>query len=78
MVVTGDQPVKNMSRLDNNPGMSYGGGFQLMSTDKVAKPPLRGLDQSSLLPDVTEKINVIEGSDGRYYVADAKENPQDM
>jgi len=75
--IGGDLPVKNVGRLDINSGMTYGGGFQINSPEKIKKPPLRGLDQKSFLPDVTEVKNMVEGSDGRFYLAEKDFNAGD-
>ena len=73
-----DMPVVNRAmHTDFTPGMSYGGGFQLMTPNKPEGGGLRGLDQSGANPDLAfvEQKKMIQGSDGRFYVGD-KEVPE--
>lgn len=69
-----DQPIVHRDKMtDLNPGMTYGGGFQIFSPEKGQKGEIRGLDQSTTLPDLqfTEQKMMIAGDDGKgLYVGD--------
>ncbi|GMH90511.1 hypothetical protein TrST_g8993 [Triparma strigata] len=68
-----DQPIVHRDKMtDLNPGMTYGGGFQIFSPEKGVKGEIRGLDQTTTLPEMQymEKKMMIEGDDKKLYVGD--------
>ena len=61
-----DLPVVHRDRSDLNPGMTYGGGFQVYAS-KPAPATLRDLDERGTLPELrfNDTKYMIEGDDGR-------------
>ena len=64
-----DTTVINRDRMNLNPGMTYGGGFQLFG-DRPEHGGVRGLDQKDNFPNPKEQKIMIEGTDGKFYIGD--------
>ncbi len=62
-------PIINKDRMNINPGMTYGGGFQLFG-DRPEHGGVRGLDQKDNFPNPKEQKIMIEGTDGKFYIGD--------
>lgn len=64
-----DFPIINKDRMKLNPGISYGGGFQVVPPRKQEKQPLRALDQYKAVLPVVETKKMVAGNDGKFYVS---------